>query len=522
MYVRWEAWPSMYIINTYDAVRVEQPAGRRRKTPSHGGAEELSSLSSLLVMGPGGQQLLLLVCMLLSGLDARGHGHSDESTRVRNNLRISPFSIRIMDILDATLEWHNSDHIVDRRLDELRAFQRCMSPSHASFIDHLLSGGGRWSENMDIFAGSTSTCRPVLPQDTLGPSSYRLCCALNGKSLLLVGPASSYRRHDQLLQTLVVHSNAESTPCPGSEFCTFHQVCQRIEGHSREDGRGGRGDKKQGSRVSVPPSAKELAESQSALIRYTLSDSLYAPDDTIIVNDPMFPDPRLVLPYVDPDTGVRVKETHWLFKARRADVIIISRGPVPAPSWTYDGTRRGNWTFVKALHLDSGRAGPTPSTLLELSRGAASNTEWLLYAALVATTRKWLPEVMDTLKSVEKRLIDPSKIIIWDSGCSRPESSKYYEPKTLAERIVEEDISDPWLVYQEHQGTIPFCCSYTLKDLLIFSVHANLLDVHACARFGLTWFPPTPCHPNRPEPQVEGFERLFEELLLTALAFRPW
>ncbi|KAG7449762.1 uncharacterized protein BT62DRAFT_928496 [Guyanagaster necrorhizus] len=62
------------------------------------------------------------------------------------------------------------------------------------------------------------------------------------------------------------------------------------------------------------------------------------------------------LPYIGPLTGVRIHDTFWLCQARKADVILMNRGPIPAPAWTYDGTLRGNWSYIDCLHLNGSAA----------------------------------------------------------------------------------------------------------------------------------------------------------------------
>ncbi|KAH7876783.1 uncharacterized protein C8R40DRAFT_116886 [Lentinula edodes] len=248
--------------------------------------------------------------------------------------------------------------------------------------------------------GTTNTLCPDANLDSLRVDT--LCPLIRRKKILFAGPDTTFYLHANLLQAFELHEN-RSHSCLGTEFCTFHQICRvPRSSNSAEPFFPPGGFKKY-------PSNRELDASQSGILKYILSNSLYVGSD---MQDPRYTDP---LAQVDQDTGVRQKERYWLGQARKADVLVLNRGPLPAPAWTYDGTLQGNWSFVqKPLRIMRGREierdGRVGENTLE-SRNLYG--EGILDIALRVTVAKFLPEIVETLKALSKEAQQHRQVVLW-------------------------------------------------------------------------------------------------------------
>ncbi|KAJ3727054.1 hypothetical protein C8R42DRAFT_400304 [Lentinula raphanica] len=273
------------------------------------------------------------------------------------------------------------------------------------------------------------------PQDPLRIEN--LCSLLCLKKILFVGPETTFHLHANLLQAIEIHEN-RSHSCLGTEFCTFHQICRVPRSpESSEPFFPPGGFKKY-------PSNRELAASQSAILKYILSNSLYAGRD---MQDPRYIDP---LAQVDSSTGVRQKERYWFGQARKADVIILNRGPIPAPQWTHDGTREGNWTFARK---------PNANARLRREDVDDDDTTKELYVkrildvALRATVDTFLPEVVETLKALSKEDRQHDRVVLWhgswfiESACAQGTEDDTRMMNVLDSRM------DPWTLFYNAQGT---------------------------------------------------------------------
>ncbi|KAK0486192.1 hypothetical protein IW261DRAFT_785119 [Armillaria novae-zelandiae] len=163
-------------------------------------------------------------------------------------------------------------------------------------------------------------------------------------------------------------------------------------------------------------------------------------------------DTRYTLPYVDPLTGVRSRDTFWLHQARKADVIMMNRGPIPAPAWTYDGTPHGNWSYIDCLHLN--RSAIVDSTSPPDARVQIFN------AALHATLTQFLPELHRTLRTINTDQDIQRRLNLWiwhgSLGCNRNFST-----------------SDPWSLFYQAQGLdIPCLIHIVIHNS--HSIHAQL------------------------------------------------
>ncbi|KAF8141284.1 hypothetical protein EV363DRAFT_1118439, partial [Boletus edulis] len=155
--------------------------------------------------------------------------------------------------------------------------------------------------------------------------------------------------------------------------------------------------------------SRELIETESAVVNYIVSDTLLSAQDES--------SSEYNLPFVHPMTGVRLRETYWLAAARKANVVILGRGPLSAPGGTYTG----NWSFLHHLpdYVDKSR-----TTIIgdykghddePMSQTALRSLE-ILNAAVHLTVSCFLPDLFRLLQSIRlevhpnrrKRLIWPS------------------------------------------------------------------------------------------------------------------
>jgi len=191
------------------------------------------------------------------------------------------------------------------------------------------------------------------------------------------------------------------------------------------------------------PSSRELLASKSGVLKYILSNSLYTGPDT---QDARYVDP---IAQVDRGSGVRQKERYWIGQARKADLLVLNRAPLPAAAWTYDGTRWGNWSSV----LLEGK--PFKGARIKQDDGQSGATkvfgEKILDAALRVTVNRFLPETMETLKVLSRGTQQNKQRVLWHS-------SWYMKPTCTEDgggkKGVLDSNLDPWTLFHNAQGTM--------------------------------------------------------------------
>jgi hypothetical protein len=278
---------------------------------------------------------------------------------------------------------------------------------------------------------------PSTTPHTLGPVRgsgaqsvlHRLCALLEGQNALFVGPETTYHLHKHLLHSISSIFPETLPSCSGPEFCTFHHIC-----HAQEP-----------SYSSLPterfkraPRPQYLRSTHSAILRYVLSSTLLVA--------PHAAHARYTTPHVDPSTGIRIRDAFWLSHARRADVIVLNRGPVPAPAWTYSSygaTRSGNWSFSRALPI------------LLPGRHVFSDFDaekfLIVNAAMYATVELFLPSLLHTLQTISGDLHLSSKRIVWHGSWSISGIKRSKGHPFLAHLPRERE--DPWMLYYNAQGS---------------------------------------------------------------------
>ena len=301
--------------------------------------------------------------------------------------------------------------------------------------------GGKWflRSNQPVF----SPCKDCFSTWRISSRfSIRICTLLVGKKIFFVGPETTYYLHSLWLNSLESYEG-RSHNCLGQAYCVFHHIC-RSPVNGTDDLEIFVGRKKK------MPSTLMLSSTNSSLLQYALSTTLYASDNQH--------DPAYILPVIDSRTGVRSHNNYWLRRARKADIVVMNRGPLPAPAWSYDGKHiSGNWSFVNNLwHKHS-------CSYLDTDIVADSFENRLINGALHATISQFLPSVIRSLRVIG---VDPdiqSNLLVWHGSWFLQSScTKTGQPEGVAssrgfwEVNDRNALIDPWSFYYNAQGAVHF------------------------------------------------------------------
>ncbi|KAF9476356.1 hypothetical protein BDN70DRAFT_863343 [Pholiota conissans] len=237
------------------------------------------------------------------------------------------------------------------------------------------------------YSNSTSTGRTA-PVD--------VCQYLSGKKILFVGPDTTFYLHSLWLNSLEKYEYRSHT-CLGRDFCTFHHICRRpviqkeyvLEGAPP-------------SRKKKMPSRNILLATNSSLLQYALSTTLHISKNE---HDGAYTEPA-----VDQGTGIRMENTYWLRRARKTDILVINRGPVPAPAMTYafEDHVTDKWAFAARLCKQT--------NYFSTSHCNANRESRLVNAALHATVTLFLPSVLQSLEVIEQDPDISKSYLIWHSS----------------------------------------------------------------------------------------------------------
>lgn len=251
-----------------------------------------------------------------------------------------------------------------------------------------------------------------------------ICRRISGKKLLLVGPETTFHLHDLWLNALE-DTDGHHTYCPGANYCAFHHICHSADGNRTISA------SYQGRKLKHP-SIDELRDTGTAVLRYTLSSTLAAIKDK---DDPIYSQPS-----VDPSTNIRTHNHYWLQKAKNADIIVISRSPIPAPAWTY------------SQHSSDG------SIWAPVYWNKPTAARQFFQIALDTVLQHFLPSLLLTLDFLASSNESGGKIIIWQGNwplnpsCTNtglppaiPRIRQFWSPRIEA--------VDPWTFYYNAQGT---------------------------------------------------------------------
>lgn len=327
------------------------------------------------------------------------------------------------------------------------------------------------------------------------------CQILRGKSLLLVGPHETlYQLHSYLLTVLhpdpILSSTIAPTKrpsCPGgtlSHSCPSHPLCHPSAKSplqsSSHSGSGSGSDTNYDSDFPTLADARSTNSSGSSLLRFLNSGNLN-PSETQ-------EDVRPSVPSVDPRTGVRVIDSRWVRYAAssKADILVLNRGPLPAPAWSYNknASQWRNLTWLTTLRaLEQKHAEPLSDLFADvLSRldhhhdvesdhlllppsGLAEpdTTKLVIDAALHSTISTFLPSLLSTLSRLHEHaghrpILGTKKPVLWYGSWFLPVScapdslsvfSSESDPRHILAQLLTqaEAMNNPWSAYYNAQGS---------------------------------------------------------------------
>lgn len=294
----------------------------------------------------------------------------------------------------------------------------------------------------------------------------KFCSVLSSKKLLFVGSENTFYLHSLWLDALGKYRD-QRYHCRGPEFCTFHHICESPPNVTEPF--------IVSQRFKKHPTEKELLAGGSSILRYTLSNSLHISDDQ--------KDLAYTRPVVDAFSGVRVRNSYWLGHAKRADVILLGRTPLPAPAWSYvnDGT---GWDWVYDNHTYRNQSWP----YLEDNQFGIR----IIKAALLHSLISFLPTTIRSLDLLQMTPNIQQKILVWHGSwyrygqCSEIRSSKtkLFVEDLLGPIARTPAFIDPWGLYYNAQGTsfryflIILFGELSHLDFLVTSLHPKSSHGH--------------------------------------------
>lgn len=240
-----------------------------------------------------------------------------------------------------------------------------------------------------------STCFTSLsssrPTTRIPLSRRRLCTLLAHKSTIMIGDTPQYSLHDLLLDW----TTTKPQSCYGDRYCKEHSLCGDIlKGGTgadqwRTDERvynplpiTSRLAKRDISENHIEPRSKYSSPSYGTLLRFRRSDGLQ-PSST-------YTQPN----YVHHLTGVLEINQQWLADARRSDLVIITKPPLPLPSRAFSSYWSDWWNVVET--------------------GGEARAVMMLEGAVRLTRGAWVPELVETLRQMRKDSVE--QLVVYRGG----------------------------------------------------------------------------------------------------------
>ncbi|KAH9996666.1 hypothetical protein BJV74DRAFT_827424 [Russula compacta] len=392
-------------------------------------------------------------------------------------------------------------NLVDALLDEALHSALSIGLTHQ---DH--DGSRPHLKDTKVPLGPTSHQAPPASSAAIVSDTLRaqVCRILQGRTLFLVGPHDTlYQLHSFLLRTLHASEppGATTAPatvpttrasCPGPSSCPFHPLCHHrhpIDSLSQSPSLSS-SPPPPGPEPFTPADIATSTNRSSGFLRFLHSGNLN-PSPTQEDSDPQL---GIGVPLVDPRTGVRVVDSRWVRQvASKASILILNRGPLPAPAWSYGdkekdkgdsiSAARNNLTWLSILRaLEKQHAEPPLSSSpfadvlsrldhLLLLPSASHDDDFqkrLLSAALHSTISTFLPSLLSTLTKLREhaghRAILGKKPVLWYGSwflplsCA-PDSLSVFsqnsnsDPRRLLARLLAqaEAVHNPWSAYYNAQ-----------------------------------------------------------------------
>ncbi|GAA6006745.1 hypothetical protein JCM11491_003166 [Sporobolomyces phaffii] len=295
--------------------------------------------------------------------------------------------------------------------------------------------GNHWNvrQSLKYHFVPSPTCASLLPAhlrldddpaSMAMPSRTRLCQLLAHKSVLLLGSTTQYSLHDLLLDFLTTRPQS----CYGDLYCKEHALCGGIlndDGHPHADDETRRTAVENWSvdervyhqlpsppvsPLSPPPTVARVPRADSPPGQS--SSSIYASSthSTLLRyrrTDGLRPRTADTAPtYQHAFTGLHEANQPWLADARRSDVVVLEKAPVPLP------LRRHNTTFDEWFYdyLDDADNG---------NDDVDGVVERLVDAVRDVTERVWLPELVEAVESIRSSTgprRDHAPLVVYRSG----------------------------------------------------------------------------------------------------------
>ncbi|CAH7669869.1 hypothetical protein PPACK8108_LOCUS4524 [Phakopsora pachyrhizi] len=319
-----------------------------------------------------------------------------------------------------------------------------------------------------------------------------LCHSLHHRKILIVGDNTQYKIHDLLLDW----TSTRQLTCYGSLYCNSHKICQDELGKnwngSRSDLEAGLLDHLIYSKIPpqprmsyhqpTDPSLEHLNSSFSAknqhstILRFRRSDSLWGSSTS---SHSRF-DPT----WIHPNTGIKDINNHWLADAKRSNLIILSRPPLPMPIPSYmtksfrrpKELRSKHFGYLK--HISRDDEWSIPAHELEKEGGGKRVTELLIKMAKRMVLEVWLPEVLYTLFQLRSSSSPIDQLIVWRGEWrSHPDCSLLSDSEQRLSSPVsglKSDWDTLWAVRSRGDGPAPHLASPTLASIIFPSIPVHL------------------------------------------------
>ena len=328
-------------------------------------------------------------------LDLRSSGLYHELSQLATNV-----SVRALEVVSSRIIPRHKD-VIDRELSLQRGI-KCYLPYHG-LGDPLLA--------TDCHFTNVS-----LSEYDMEDSKDSICSHLYGKTILLLGDRSQHALHNLLLDQYPIPTDPDNSVCPGADFCNWHPICLRTSSIPLSPQNPLPNPMEHPDRKKLlPPDRRHVS-----ILRYVRTYSLFPTRNR--------KHRRHNEPYVSHITGIRESESYWVSSVRGADVVILSRAPVLAPTWSYmqdlgDKNSKyprpfrlrnpeiGDWELEYVHHFKD----VIPESFYNSTFNSAFDVSAaeIIYSAVRATVDVWVPTLVSTLVII---LSDPgmhSKRFIW-------------------------------------------------------------------------------------------------------------